>query len=141
MALVSLVYVSFASHPMSDDELRDILAKAREKNKQLNVTGMLLYRDGFFIQALEGEKDVVDTLFAVISKDMRHRNVLLVYETEISDRTFSSWAMGFNPLNNLTAEEEGFFDFLHDAPSAKIFTDKPSRATALLEHFKDRTYF
>jgi hypothetical protein len=141
MALVSLVYVSFASHPLSDDDLRNILAKAREKNKKLDITGMLLYRDGFFIQALEGEKEAVDALFEVISRDERHRNVLLVYETEIEERTFQTWAMGFNPLNSLTAEEEGFFDFLNGTPTADIFTEKPSRAKALLEHFKNRTYF
>ncbi|NJO83577.1 MAG: BLUF domain-containing protein, partial [Blastochloris sp.] len=47
---------------MTDDQLREILVKARDKNRRLNVTGMLLYRDRFFIQALEGEQEVVEPL-------------------------------------------------------------------------------
>jgi hypothetical protein len=40
---------------MSDKHLEAMLKKARNKNEKSAITGMLLYRDGFFIQALEGE--------------------------------------------------------------------------------------
>jgi hypothetical protein len=40
---------------MSDDNLKDLLKKSRAKNETLNITGMLLYLDPFFIQVLEGE--------------------------------------------------------------------------------------
>ncbi|MEL6406516.1 MAG: BLUF domain-containing protein, partial [Chloroflexota bacterium] len=62
MALNVIVYVSYASHTMSESELVEILDTARENNQRLNVTGMLLYRDGFFIQALEGEQAVIEPL-------------------------------------------------------------------------------
>lgn len=143
MPLISLVYVSFASHDLSDDELKAILAKAREKNKRLNVTGMLLYRDRFFIQVLEGEQDVVEPLFDVIAADDRHTNVLKIYSNEISERSFSDWSMGFNKLEEVENEPiPGYNDFLTD-PTAKsdYITKKPDRAGKLLENFKERTYF
>lgn len=141
MSLISLVYVSFASHPMTDEELQAILAEARDFNKPNNITGMLLYRDGFFIQALEGEAEVVEPLYNGISKDERHKNVLLVYKNTITERSFSDWSMGFNKIEAGDGGDlPGFTDFLAK-PSAEYFTDHPSRATVLLESFKNKTYF
>lgn len=141
MPLVCLVYVSFATHPMSDAELHLILAKAREKNKRLNVTGMLLYREGFFMQALEGEKQVVDALFAIIRHDKRHHKLWVVYEQEIKERIFKSWAMGFNHIDQLSEEEEGFFELVNGMNNLQIFVERPSIARGLLERFKDRSFF
>lgn len=141
MPLVSLVYVSVASRAMTDDDLRNILAKAREKNARLNITGMLLYRDGFFIQVLEGEQAQVDELFAVIAADERHRNVLKIEEHPIEQRTFGQWTMGFNPMNNLSAEDlEGFTDYLQ-RQDANYFSKHSDRIYHLLDRFKDRTFF
>jgi len=141
MGLISLVYVSFESHPMSDDELKEILTKAREVNRSKGVTGMLLYRDGFFIQVLEGEETTVQPLYEKIAKDPRHKNVLTVYINQIKQRTFSNWSMGFNKLTEGDMKHvEGYTDFL-EQPSIEFFTDKPDRATTLLSQFKQRTYF
>jgi hypothetical protein len=143
MSLVSLVYVSLASHDMTDQELKDILEVSRDNNHALNVTGMLLYRDGFFIQALEGERNVVDNLYDKIEKDRRHTNVLKVYENDIEARSFNDWSMGFNKISDeAVASEEGFSEFLED-PEGRMtyFTGKPTRAVRLLNRFKDRTYF
>jgi len=141
MALVSLVYVSVASRPMTDDDLRVILRKARDKNAGLGVTGMLLYRDGFFLQILEGEQAQVDKLYTVIAADDRHRNVLKIEEHPISERTFGQWTMGFNPMDDLSAEDlEGFTDYL-ERQDASYFDDHPDRIYRLLERFKDRTFF
>ena len=41
---------------------------------------MLLYRDGFFIQALEGELDAIENLYAIIAKYERYKDVILVYK-------------------------------------------------------------
>jgi len=141
MSLVSLIYVSVAAHPMTDDDLRDILRKAREKNTRLNVSGMLLYRDGFFLQILEGEQETVDSLYATIAADERHRSVLKVEEHPIEQRTFGQWTMGFNPMDDLSAEDlEGFTDYLEREDSS--YLDKhPDRLYRLLERFKDRTFF
>ncbi|MCS6836309.1 MAG: BLUF domain-containing protein [Anaerolineae bacterium] len=141
MALVSLIYVSMAVRPMTDDDLRDILRKAREKNARLNITGMLLYRDGFFLQILEGEQAQVDELFAVIVADERHKNVLKVEEHPITERTFGQWTMGFNPMDDLSDEDmAGFTDYL-ERQDVSYFDNHPDRMYHLLERFKDRTFF
>ncbi|MBZ0279572.1 MAG: BLUF domain-containing protein [Anaerolineae bacterium] len=141
MELVSMVYVSVATKPMSDDELRALLEVCRDKNQKIDVTGMLLYRDRFFIQALEGENKVVETLFDKIRQDPRHRNVMKVYKSIVKQRSFGNWSMGFNKLEDVAPDTlDGYTDFLA-RPQANYFVDKPNRAVILLESFKERMYF
>lgn len=142
MSLISLVYVSFASHLLEDDELKAILKTSRDNNPAKDVTGMLLYRDGFFIQALEGESDVVEPLYDKIKQDDRHKNVTLVYRTEIAKRTFPNWTMGFNRIEHIDlAKVEGYTPYLDKPFKPEAFVQNPSRATVLLQAFKDRKYF
>ena len=47
MSLYCLVYTSIAIQKMSDDDLKDLLKKIRQKNETRHVTGMLLYLDPF----------------------------------------------------------------------------------------------
>ncbi|MCS6871857.1 MAG: BLUF domain-containing protein [Anaerolineae bacterium] len=141
MGLISLVYVSFATHPMSEQDLRDLLEECRTNNQRLNVTGMLLYRNGFFIQALEGEEEVVERLFSDIAKDPRHQDVLRVYTAPIVERAFPNWTMGFNHIpDDHYLEMEGYSDFLEN-PNAAYFSEHPSRAQMLLESFRSETFF
>ena len=139
MALVSLVYVSFASQDMSEDELREILKKARENNQKLDVTGMLLYRNGFFIQALEGEEEVVTALYEKIKLDPRHRSILQIHKYPIRKRSFEDWSMGFHYVENQDlAGLEGFSSFLTKPFNGNFFRDNPSSAETLLYSFKER---
>lgn len=139
MAVVSLVYVSLATREMTDEELQSLLKMARETNATLDVSGMLLYRDGYFIQALEGEEKAVDKLFDKIRHDPRHKSVLVVTKTSIQERAFEQWSMGFNKVD--THEVSGFTDFLDKPFEHSYFEQHPTRAVALLEQFRDRTFF
>ncbi len=104
MSLHCLVYISIATRKMSDNDLQTLLEKAREKNEVLAITGMLLYRDGFFAQVLEGELKDIEDLFAIISRDERHRIVFLLYTKPIEKRNFADWTMGFNKSHDENAE-------------------------------------
>lgn len=142
MGLISLVYVSFESRPMSDDDLKAILNTARQFNGEHQITGMLLYRSGYFIQALEGEEEVVQTLFDKIAQDDRHRNVLMIHKAPITERAFGNWTMGFKNLNGLTpADLPGYTDFLSQQINPELLTSSPSRALAFLESFKEEANY
>lgn len=139
MKLITLVYVSVATKKLSESELVEILEVARAKNEKLNITGMLLYRDGFFVQALEGEQAVVEDLFHVIAKDERHKNVIVVYQNSIATRSFNDWSMGFNMLSEKDLlQVEGYTGGMLNV---HFFADKPGRAVTLLESFRNRSYF
>ncbi|MDX1993326.1 MAG: BLUF domain-containing protein [bacterium] len=142
MPLISLVYVSLESRSMPETELRAILAVSRKNNQKLGVTGMLLYRDGFFIQALEGEESVVDDLYSRIRRDPRHYNIITVYKNQIEKRVFENWSMGFNRLDGMKPEDlPAFSDFLSEPADEVLFAGNPNRTRALLETFRDQTYF
>ena len=141
MGMITLVYVSFATKVMMDEELRSLLQAARDKNKELDITGMLLYRDGFFIQALEGEEETVLNLYNKIKTDPRHRSVLQIYREGIKNRAFEDWSMGFNKFDSNSLEElEGYTDFLKK-PNTDFFAKHPTYAKMLLNMFRTRSYF
>ncbi len=141
MSLCALVYVSLATKEMSDQDLQILLKFARVKNERLGITGLLLYRDGFFMQALEGEEETVDALFARIRQDTRHREVLLVYKETIKARSFPDWSMGFNKMGTQDLEKlEGFNEFLTQ-PAPDFFTGQPAKAKALLHNFRNHLFF
>ena len=92
--LVCAVYVSSAHKLMGDEELLEFLRVARHKNEARNITGMLLYRDGNFLQVLEGPASAVDELIAKIKRDTRHHGVILMSRRGIEERQFSEWQDG-----------------------------------------------
>ena len=98
--LKSLVYVSSASGVMSKTELLKILEKSAINNSRLEITGMLLYYDGTFIQVLEGEADNVDLIMKQVSNDTRHKDITIVLEENIKSREFGNWEMGFRFLED-----------------------------------------
>ncbi|WP_394210087.1 BLUF domain-containing protein [Enterovibrio calviensis] len=111
--LKQIIYISSAEHPFTDLELSNMLAAIRKNNEQHNVTGMLLYKDGDFIQVIEGEEEVLEPLFKVICKDHRHYSVVELMRKTIPDRQFKNWSMGFHHINNddpRLAEFNHFFD-------------------------------
>ncbi len=103
-----LVYYSTALRLFTDDELLAILEPARAANAEAGITGMLLYVDGNFIQALEGPARALDRLFARIEADSRHRGVLKAFEMPIRRRNFAELPMGFR--NMAKSETAGIAD-------------------------------
>ena len=97
--LKSIIYVSSATDSLSKDALLDILNKSSVNNTALGLTGMLLYYDESFIQVLEGDEDKLELLMNKISRDKRHKNVVVINEEYISQREFSSWDMGFRSID------------------------------------------
>ncbi|MDQ2963362.1 MAG: BLUF domain-containing protein [Pseudomonadota bacterium] len=90
-----LIYSSAANGDMPRHELEKILAQARARNRSLDVTGLLVYVDGVFLQILEGEREAVSKLMEKIAHDPRHRDVKGFREADTEHRSFASWQMAF----------------------------------------------
>ncbi len=97
--LYCVIYLSRATNPMTDADLEALLSRSRWKNWISGVTGLLLYENGWFMQALEGCEEVVKELFQVISKDPRHAEVRVVVEDRLKHRLFPDWGMGFHRVD------------------------------------------
>ena len=115
-----IVYVSTAKKLLEDEELLDLLTVARVNNKTNNITGMLLYSQGTFMQVIEGEKADVERTFKAIELDLRHKNIIKLITGTIDKRNFPDWNMAFASVDNHTLREfEGFLD-----PSTENFLGK-----------------
>lgn len=118
--MIELCYVSSAHERYKSKDLVQLLSQARAKNQRLGITGLLLYDGtGTFIQALEGDKKIIEQLFDVIKDDSRHKRVNILGIHEIHERSFGDWSMGFRSLDHPEITSlNGFSDFLSVSPGA-----------------------
>jgi hypothetical protein len=93
MKLVSLLYVSESSRALLPHQIRTIKRVSMRNNAALEVTGLLLYRAGRFMQLLEGPELFVATIFGRISRDPRHNYITKLCHDYVDQRTFGEWNM------------------------------------------------
>lgn len=99
------MYSSAATTEFSDSDLAVLLMNSRANNKRFDLTGLLLYRDGRFVQLLEGPMDAVRERMAVIAADPRHSDVEIQLEEVIPERRFPDWTMGYEPITDELADQ------------------------------------
>jgi hypothetical protein len=136
MIMFSLIYISAAAAPLSPRELRQLLETCNDNNRNKNITGMLLYKDGNFMQLLEGSESAVSQLHASICKDSRHRGVITLHEGLVAERQFPEWSMGFANLGADLDKPEGYTEFMTAPLTAHEFAAHPTKAQELLFLFK-----
>ena len=131
-----LIYISAAVPGFDEHELPELLAVARENNKALSITGMLLYHNRSFIQVLTGPKESVESLFAKIECDPRHTNTRILYRGAVSGRSFNDLSMGFYNSSKSKDEIPGLNDVLKSGISVDEEESK-TKAIEVLEAFRD----
>lgn len=97
--LEALVYVSTASRSLSTEELQHLLDRARTRNFQEGVTGVLLYSHRNFIQYLEGPPAGIEKVYAIIKADPQHHGLIELMREPIQSREFSDWSMAFRNIS------------------------------------------
>ena len=107
-----------------------MLAGFREKNLRRKVTGLLLYKQGSFMQALEGEEDTVRGLYGRICGDPRHHDVSTLAEIGVAERQFPDWSMKFEVLKEEKTASVPEYPSHPELPS--MSDEMPWRATVAL---------
>jgi hypothetical protein len=104
-----IVYISSARQEFSTSDLKKVLVGARMRNNAVGVTGMLVFHDGTFLQALEGENRAVNEIFASIRNDPRHGDFTVLHRgAGPEQRVFGEWSMGFADFSGAAAILKGF---------------------------------
>jgi hypothetical protein len=136
--MITLSYISCATHRFDDDELIDLLKHCHTHNSQANISGLLLYNGAStFLQVLEGDEEQIDKLYLSISTDKRHKRVNCIHRKEITQREFPDWKMGFRNLATAPLTHmEGFSDFMHADDSVNYLLENTGFASTMLSHFK-----
>jgi hypothetical protein len=96
--MYQLTYISTA-RPGANDQLADILAVARHRNRLNGITGLLIADGKRFLQALEGDGPIIEETFARIKNDPRHFAVVMLSMREIGRREFGEWEMACNQVD------------------------------------------
>lgn len=100
--LIHVIYLSAANIDVKEDETLTFLKHARMANRKHDVSGMLLYIGGLFLQLLEGTAAKVNVVSSTIFRDKR--NMRLILREPIIEREFPEWTMGFEAID---AQEAG----------------------------------
>lgn len=121
----SLVYASTATQPLRDEELTALLAVCRENNARTHLSGMLAYRDGRFLQVIEGPTSAVRELMTTLSTDPRHTAIRIMFEEPITERQFAEWTMAFERADtgssaDLPGYRTAFDDLEREDPTATV---------------------
>jgi hypothetical protein len=114
--MLQLIYTSKEAHPMRAYDIAKILSQSRHHNERVQITGYLIYHQGHFLQVIEGNKDAIKALYARIEKDVRHKNVKLIYCLPILARAFENWSMGYVdttfPHSTTKLPQQGVVDYI-----------------------------
>ena len=130
--LVRLVYASRAARAIDETLIKGICEIASSRNAEQGITGVLVTQHGqeVFLQVLEGSRTDVNSLFASIVRDARHRDVTLLSYEDIEQRHFASWRMGMVDLKRIHL---GTILRYSDRPVLEPFAMTGKAALALIE--------
>lgn len=127
MALHQIVYMSRAARPLDEAEISLIERKARSNNQRDDVTGLLIYDRTRFLQALEGERDVIHQTMDRIRDDERHAKIDIVTDRPVDIREFGTWSLTIKkvePIDDAQAflnDIKGKMDTISDVALKAMF--------------------
>jgi len=107
------LYVSRLAPEADSDAVTRILDVSRRRNRELGITGVLVFDGEYFAQLLEGVADTVRALVARIAADVRHTGFTTLHDAPIPglpQRLCTFWGAGFaqpeqlRPLQGLSGE-------------------------------------
>jgi hypothetical protein len=119
-SLYNLVYCSRATAGVDAAEVDRIIATARRDNPARAITGLLVFGSGIFFQWLEGPRDSVVELMALIAADARHHSVVMLNPGEdVSERLFADWDMELVGGDEVRTVLVDALDNAHDPASVR----------------------
>ena len=99
--MIRLLYVSQATHDISDFQVKDILRSSRQNNQAVGITGVLVHGGSMFAQILEGPEQAVLRMYVKVMDDRRHGDVHIVHISPANEPMFKDWSMAViksNPM-------------------------------------------
>ena len=82
-------------------EFEALFNGTQTRNDKNNITGVLVQKDKFFFQILEGKAEVVDSLFETIKQDSRHSNITELLNKTITHISFSAFNTGYSVIADI----------------------------------------
>jgi hypothetical protein len=116
-----IVYKSTETTPFNHTKLKKLLVQSRLRNAEHDVSGMLIYDHGAFLQLLEGEIGAVKDTFVRIERDPRHKHLtMLLTDENVAERAFGKWSMGYADGRDAASILRGFVDLPHGLSTPEL---------------------
>ena len=132
--IFQVIYASTGRDLFTEKKLNTLLEESRSANLKIGITGLLAYKDGNFMQSLEGPKQKITELMLKIGQDTRHFGIIIMLKGFVERREFSNWSMAY--LNLSGDPSEGFSDFLTSDKSEHEKKISAGKAKILMLNFR-----
>lgn len=110
-----LLYISQkTNHFSGQTDINQIIEASVRNNKRVAVTGILILNGKYFIQLLEGKRDVVVSTYQKISLDRRHDNIRTLMSFSDNQPIFPQWSMGLVKGEHHLPEMQELIRLIHD---------------------------
>lgn len=83
---------------------REIAEVSARNNASEGLTGILIERQGLFLQVIEGPGPALERVFERICRDRRHTSLTLYDYAEIRSTAFPAWSMRYLASDDLPGE-------------------------------------
>lgn len=119
--MYTICYVSSARVDITEDELTNLFGTTENNNTRNDITGILLYESGKFLQVLEGEEAVLKSLYEKIEADTRHNNIFVILNQNCKRRIFENYASRFSIVKSKGEIQtiETYLNQIEDSPNLK----------------------
>lgn len=104
--LRQVIFTSTATRRITPQDIGDILLTSVPRNGKRGLTGLLLKYDGYFMQVIEGQSDVIDLLLDELHHDTRHKNICIILDRHLTKRDFADWNMGFKDMSKASLKQQ-----------------------------------
>lgn len=102
--LTTLIYRSHIRDDVPIKTLEEMVNFANQRNRAMDVTGILLFNGNHFFQLLEGPKEGVNAIFSRICEDCRHDNIVELLHDDMPSRRFGNAGMELFDLREHNSE-------------------------------------
>ena len=133
--LFTICYISTAAELLLEEDVHALFSQTIKSNTHNDITGILIYQEGTFIQVLEGDDIFLNSLFKKIEEDPRHKQITKVLGEPIESRVFDEYLLGFSGMHKV-GELQAIYLFLkknRNSPYSK-------RLYAFLKPFLERQF-
>jgi len=130
--LLQIIYLSKSCIDFSQAQIEQLARRCAQNNQRRDVTGVLYYQGGHFIQCLEGQDQDLVKLYAQILQDPRHHEQITLVIKPIEQRMFPKWGMGL--VSGLDAEID--FDRVLPLEQAKTGAWNEQTWQRIMESFR-----
>ena len=132
----TLVYASRHAIAAGDleHEVGVIISTSIRNNRSTGLTGLLLFHDGYFLQALEGPAQAVSATYRRILNDPRHHESKILLSEQILVRAFPDWNMC---ARRITPADDAILDTLARRQSFDPYGFTGEAAMRLLTAVRD----